>query len=477
MGTGDSGKISFFEKAGYGCGDFASVLFWATISNWLLYFYTDVFGISAASAGLMILVSRLWDGINDPVMGMVADRTRTRWGKFRPWLLWMAVPMGLIAVFTFTTPDLSGTGKLAYAWVTYMLFMMVYTAINIPYSSLLGVITDDPVERTSVAFYKYVFALTSSGVVSLVGLPLAQNIFGRKLATAVLGHPSEAFGWQMMMVVFSIVAIGFFLITFISVRERVQPPPTQKTSAVRDLQDLLSNPFWLILLVVSLLMILFIAIRMSVTTHYFKYCVEARTFALLGRTFTFDFVAFASAFLVIGGWVGVLGIVSTGWLAGRLGKKRAFMLFFSISILCTAAFFFLPPDALLAMFALQIVGSFFGGPLSPLIWAMYADTADWGEWKNGRRATGLVFSASTMSQKMGWALGGFLAGWLLTAVGFVANETATPEVRSGLTLLMSLIPAAAGVLAVLLMTLYRLDSEKMTEIERDLRARRTTDAT
>jgi len=250
MGTGDSGKISFFEKAGYGCGDFASVLFWATISNWLLYFYTDVFGISAASAGLMILVSRLWDGINDPVMGMVADRTRTRWGKFRPWLLWMAVPMGLIAVFTFTTPDLSGTGKLAYAWVTYMLFMMVYTAINIPYSSLLGVITDDPVERTSVAFYKYVFALTSSGVVSLVGLPLAQNIFGRKLATAVLGHPSEAFGWQMMMVVFSIVAIGFFLITFISVRERVQPPPTQKTSAVRDLQDLLSNPFWLILLVV-----------------------------------------------------------------------------------------------------------------------------------------------------------------------------------------------------------------------------------
>lgn len=472
-----SQKLTFREKAGYGCGDFASVLFWATISNWLLYFYTDVFGISASAAGLMILVSRIWDGVNDPMMGLIADRTNTRWGKYRPYLMWMAIPMGVIATLTFSTPDLGATGKLIYAWVTYMLFMMTYTAINIPYSSLLGVITADTEERTSVAFYKYVFALTSSGVVSLVGLPLAKNVFGTDLAMVVLGHPSEAFGWQVMMGLFSLVAVGFFLITFASVKERVQPPPKQKSSVGRDLKDLLANPYWLIVLFGSLFMILFIAVRMSVTTHYFKYYVADQSITLFGHRWTFGFVALSTVFSTIGGWMGVVGIIATQSLTHRLGKRTAFFVFMLISVVCTAFFYVLPPDALYLIFGLQVVGSFFGGPMCPLIWAMFADIADYGEFKNGRRSTGLIFSASSMSQKMAWAISGFTVGGLLTAVGYQPNVEATPEVKHGLVLMMSLIPAASGIIAIAVMSVYRLDRKKMTEISEVLKERRDASAT
>ncbi|MBN2343676.1 MAG: MFS transporter [Deltaproteobacteria bacterium] len=465
-------QVGVLEKLGYGCGDFASVLYWQTISAWLLYFYTDVFGITAAAAGTMILVSRLWDGVNDPMMGMLADRTNTRYGKFRPYLLWLAIPMGVVAVLTFSSPNLSPSGKLVYAWVTYVLFMMTYTAINIPYSALLGVITSDTTERVNVSFYKYLFAFTSGGVVSFIGLYLAQELFGTTVARLVYGEPNESFGWQMMMVCFAIVATGFFLITFLTTKERVQPPKKQKMSVSADLKELLHNRHWLVLLAVSLLMILFVAIRMTVTTHYFKYYVADQRIAFLGNTYSVGFVALASTFLVISQWVAVLGILGTKWIAALLGKKKAFILFFWISIVCFGAYYFLSPDSLFLIFGLQIVGSFFCGPLTPLIWAMYADTADYAEWKNGRRATGLVFSASTMSQKIGWAIGGFVAGWLLASVGFQPNVEASDSVRFGLKLLISVIPAAAGVLAALLMLLYGLDNNKMKIIEEELRRRR-----
>ena len=468
--------MGLLEKLGYGCGDFASVLFWQTISAWLLYFYTDVFGITAAAAGTMILVSRFWDGINDPIMGMIADRTNTRYGKFRPYLLWLAVPMGIVAVLTFTTPNLSAGGKLVYAWVTYILFMMIYTAINIPYSALLGVITPDTGERTSVSFYKYLMAFTGGGIVSLIGLYLAKDFFGTTVATRIYGAPSEAFGWQMLLVCFAVVATGFFLIAFASTKERIAPPVKQKMSVKKDLKELLQNRHWLILLAVSLLMILFVAIRMTAATHYFKYFVVSYSFDFKGRAITWDWTGMTAAFLVISQWLAVVGIFGTKWIAAKIGKKHAFVLFFWIAIFCNAAWFFLGPKDVFLMMALQVVASFFSGPLTPLIWAMYADTADFGEWKNGRRATGLVFSASTMSQKMGWAIGGFIAAWLLAAVGFEANMTATEEVRFGLKLLVSIIPAGAGALAALLMLVYGLDTKFMKSIEEDLRQRRSAAA-
>lgn len=455
--------LSIKEKVGYGCGDFASVLYWQTLSLGLLYFYTDIFGITAAAAGTMILFSRLWDGVNDPMMGIIADRTETRWGKFRPYLIWIAVPMAIVAVATFSTPDLSPTGKLVYAWITYFLFMMAYTAINIPYSSLLGVITPDPEERTTLSLYKYWFAYLSVGIVSWTLFPLSEELIGKE---------DKAFGWQMTVAIFAVFATLFFFVTFAATKERVHPPKTQKTPILRDLGDLLRNKYWALLLLTSLFMILFVATRATVTAHYFKYYVGEQSLTLFGNTHTFGFAWMTSAFASMGGLVPLLGVPATKWIAQAIGKKSAFILLFVISAVSTAAFFVVQPDQLMLMFSLQFIGTFTGGPLTPLLWAMFADTADYSEWKNGRRATGLVFSASTMSQKIGWAVGSFVAGVLLTAVGFIPNVAQTEDVKSGLVLLMSLIPAVAGGIAIVTMLFYKLDEKKMDQIAAELAERR-----
>jgi len=455
-------KLSFKEKAGYGFGDLASVLYWQTITAYLLYFYTDVFGITAAAAGTMILVSRLWDGINDPIMGIIADRTNTRWGKFRPYLLWLSIPLAIIGVLTFTTPDFSYTGKLIYAYGSFLVLMMVYTAINIPYSSLLGVITPDPIERTSVSSYKYVFAYLSGTIVSFLALPM----------TDYFGNGNDAAGWQMTMTVFGISAVIFFFIAFISTKERVKPPAAQKTPIIEDIKDLFSNKAWVVLLFITLFMILFVATRISVSAHYFKYYVEDQTVSIFGTYHTYGFIELTSAFNGIGQIFAIIGVICTKWIANALGKKKAFVILFIIAIISTAIFFVLKPENVVPMFIFQILGSFTGGPLTPLIWAMYADAADYSEWKKGRRATGLVFSASTMSQKIGWAVGTAFAGMLLSIFGFEANIAQSAAVRDGLRALMSVIPAAVGVLAVILMIFYKLDEDTMQKIEKDLEARR-----
>lgn len=458
-------KLSIREKAGYGCGDFASVLYWQTISVYLLYFYTDVFGITAAAAGTMIMISRLWDGVNDPMMGIVADRTNTRFGKFRPYLLWLAIPMAVVGVIAFSTPDLEPSSKLVYAYVTFILLMMMYTAINIPYSSLLGVITPDSIERTSVASYKFVFAYFGGFVVSATALPL----------TVYFGNGNEPRGWQLTMGCFGLLAAFLFFITFASTKERVSPPKVQKTPILLDLKDLFTNIPWVILLFCTLFMILFVATRMSITAHYFKYFVEEQQITFMGETYNLGFVALTSAFNSVGQVAAIIGVICTKWIAKWFGKKRAFIGLYIIAIASTTAFYFLNPENLVLIFLIQIIGSITGGPLVPLIWAMYADTADYSEWKTGRRATGLVFSASTMSQKMGWAIGAFFSGILLSTVGFEANMIPSPEVKDGLKALMSIIPASAGVVSLLLMLFYKLNDKTVQKIVSDLDARRKTE--
>ncbi len=455
-------KLSFREKAGYGCGDLASVLYWQTITAYLLYFYTDVFGITAAAAGTMILVSRLWDGINDPMMGIIADRTNTRWGKFRPYLLWLSIPLAIIGVLAFTTPDFSYSGKLVYAYITFILLMMAYTAINIPYSSLMGVITPDPIERTSVASYKYVGAFLAGTIVSFLALPMA-NYFGKG---------NEAGGWQITMTIFGVAAVIFFFIAFKSTNERVKPPKEQKTPIKEDLKDLFSNKAWVLLLFTTLFMILCFASKISVTAHYFKYYVEDQQLTFFGKAFTFGYIELTSAFNGINQVLSIIAVLCTKLIAKIFGKKRAFIILFIITIITMAAFFVLKPEQVILMFVLQIIGSLTGAPLTPLIWAMYADAADYSEWKKGRRATGLVFSASTMSQKFGWAIGTAFAGWLLSIFGFVANIPQSVEVQTGLRALMSFIPAAAGVLSIIIMFFYKLDEKTMQKIEAELEEKR-----
>jgi GPH family glycoside/pentoside/hexuronide:cation symporter len=467
MATPD--KLSLREKFSYGFGDLASVLYWQTFMVYLTYFYTDVFGIAALAAGTMLGLSRSMDAFFDPVMGMVADRTETRWGKFRPYLLWLCVPFALVGVLTFTTPGFSGSGKLVWAWLTYNALMLLYTAINIPYTAMLGVISPDPNERTTLSSIKFVGAYAAGMIVSATLLPMSK----------VLGGGSETRGWQLSFVIIGFAAVVFFLITFFNTRERVRPPPAQKTSILRDLADLITNVPWLILLATTITFILFVAVRSSVITHYFKYYIGTQevTIPFLSGSKQYTFEWLVSAFNTSGQLAALVGVILVPFFARRVGRKVAFVAMFVVAIVSTAAFYFLRPDQLWLIFGFNLVGSITGGPLSALLWAMYADTADYAEWRKGRRATGLVFSASIFSQKQGWAIGAWVALGLMASVGFKANAEQTPATLHGLLLLVSVIPAAIGVLSILIVLFYPLNEGRMREIGATLKARRVSERT
>lgn len=458
-----SGKLPLGEKIAYGFGDLASVLYWQTFMLYLTYFYTDVFFIPAAAAASMFLISRVWDGVNDPMMGMIADRTKTRWGKFRPYLLWLCVPFALMGVLTFTVPDFGQTGRLIWAYVTFIGLMMLYTAINIPYTALFGVMSSDSKERTTLCSIKFIFAFAAGIIVSATLLPM----------TKMLGRGNDARGWQLTFVVYGIAAIIFFLITFKNTRERVQPPKTQKSSVRRDIIELITNGPWLILLLTTITFILFVAVRSNVTAHYFKYVIGAQEVTLpFMETRTYSFETLVSAFNTIGQISSLIGVLLVNWFAKVIGKKKAFVIIFIIAVVSTAGFYFLSAEQLALIFILQIIGSMTGGPLSVLLWAMYADTADYGEWKRGRRTTGLIFSASTMSQKFGWAFGAYIPLVLMSQVGYEANQVQSQESLKVLILLFSLIPAGLGVISILLSLIYPLSDKRIEQIGSDLAQRR-----
>lgn len=457
-------KLRITEKISYGFGDFASVLYWQTFMAYLTIFYTDVFGLSALAVAGMLGLSRSLDALFDPVMGMVADRTNTRWGKFRPYLLWFCVPMAILGVLTFTTPNFSDSGKLVWAIITYNALMLVYTAINIPYTAMLGVMSPNPNERTTLSSVKFIFAFAAGMVISATLLPLAKT----------LGNGSEQRGWQMAFIIVGVVVIGSFLIVFFNTRERVQPPKAQKTSVGRDLKDLFTNVPWLILLATTITFILFVAVRSSVSAHYFKYYVGAQTVALpfMGEAKTYSYEWLVSVFNTSGQFASLAGVFLVPFYAKAVGRKVAFISLFVVAILSTASYYLFDPSQVGLILGINLIGSATGGPLSALIWAMYADTADYGEWKSGRRATGLIFSASIFSQKEGWAIGAAVSMGLMSIVGFKANVEQNADTLQGLKLLMSLLPAVFGVLSIIIVLFYPLNEKKVAEIGADLKARR-----
>lgn len=457
--------LPFREMLAFGCGDFASVLYWQTFMRYLPYYYTEVFGITAGALATMLLVSRIWDGVNDPIIGMWADRTETRWGKFRPFILFGCVPFAVFGVLTFTTPGFGPAGKLIWAYLTYNALMMLYTTVNIPYTALMGVMTSNPVERTRLSSIKFIFAFSAGMVISATLLPMVSALGGDK---------NPQLGWQLAFGVVGLVAIGFFLVTVFGTKERIKPAPEANTSVLRDLRFLVTNQAWLLLLCTTLTWILFIAVRSSVSAHYFKYYLyhgaPETPLPFLGRSFSLEVLL--SSFNTLGQAASVGGVLLVSLIAGKFPKKGLFIALFALQIANYTAFYFLQPGQLGLIFTLEIVGSFFGAPLPVLMWAMYADTADYGEWKSGRRTTALVFSASTMSQKFGWALAAFLAFQLLQFVGFQANVIPSDAVQGSLVRLMSIYPALLGLVSIVIFLFYPLTEQRMAGINADLAARR-----
>ena len=444
-------KLVFMkEKIGYAVGDTASCLYWQTFSMFLMIFYTDTFGISPAVVGTMILISRFWDAAIDPVMGVIADRTETKYGKFRPWILWGILPFTIAGVVLFITPDFSETGKIIYAYVTYTLVMMVYTMVNVPYGALLGVISPHSDERTTLASYRFIGAFTGNIIVQGTLLWLVR----------FFGKGDDRLGYPLAMTVFAVAAGALFFYTFASTKERVKPPK-EKSSVRSDIKDLLKNRPWIVLCSMGLMTLIYVSIKNGAMLYYFKYYVGDQ--------------AAAAPFMVTGTVFSILGALSTPYIVRFVGdKKLTFIVLTFISAASMAVFYFAGPHDFVLMYATQIIGSVPGAAMFPLIWSMYADTADYGEWKFGRRATGLVFSAATFSQKMGWAVGGALAGFLLTIIGFVANIAQNEATLSGIRNMMSTIPAAIALVVIVITLFYELNDKLEKQIGSELEARKAS---
>lgn len=454
-------KLSIREKIGYGLGDTASNLFFQTFIIYLLYFYTDVFGISAAAVGTMLMMTRIWDAINDPIMGIIADRTNSRWGKFRPWLLWGAVPFGIFGILMFTTPQMTATGKLIWAYVTYTLMTMIYTAINVPYSALMGVITPNSLDRTVVSSFRFVLAFVGTFTVQYSLLKMVNKF----------GGGNETLGWQRAMTVLSGLAVVLFLITFATTKERVKPRE-QKNPIRKDLKDLFTNGPWLLIGEATIFQLAFIVMRGSNIMYYFKYFIKEQNIVLFGQTRTFTFEEMSTFYLLAGTTLTILGAVLTKWFSQWFGKAAAYLGFLALAALSTAGVYFLKPEHLTALFLLQLVASFSVGPVSVLQWAIYTDTADYSEWKTGRRATALIMAASLFALKLGVAIGGAVLAWLLAGYGYVENQQQTPQALRGIRLCMSVYPAIFALAGVVLMAFYPLNKKRMEEIEADLLRRR-----
>ena len=441
-------KLSLKEKIGYSLGDTASHFVWDMVGFWILIFYTDTFGISAAAAGTIMLIARFWDMFSDPIMGIIADRTKTRWGKFRPYILWMALPYSILAVLTFTTPDLGSTGKVIYAGITYFLLMTVFTAINLPYSSLGAVMTSDSYERAGLNSYRFIFAFVGQLIVSGTALTLA----------LYFGGGDTAKGYQYILTLFGAISLILFLVTFKTTRERIQPPKEQQQSLKEDFKNLCKNRPWIILFFVGIVSFVMFAMQNLSIAYYFKYYIGNEENVQL--------------FNVIGTVALIVAIPFSKPLAQKFGKRNVFL---ASSLL--SGFFFIClyiPSAnnLVLIYTFNILAKIAYAPAVPLLWTMLADTADYSEWKTGRRATGLVFSAATFAQKAGWGIGGALAGWLLAIFQFTPNIEQTESAINGIKLMISVFPGILYMSCAILLYFYTIDHETCTIMKRDLDARR-----
>ncbi|HEY7884370.1 MAG TPA: MFS transporter [Cellvibrionaceae bacterium] len=525
-------KLSWRERIGYGLGDAGFNFYWAIIGSYLIFFYTDIFGITAAAAATMVTVTKIVDAFTDPAMGAIADKTKTRWGKFRPYLLFGALPMMGAGLLTMTTPDLGDTGKLIWAYATYMILMLAYTVLNTPYNSLSGVLTANPQERNSLNSTRFFFAYLTGIIVGAATPDLAEYFGG--------GDRYSPMGWQITMSIYAVIASILFLITFATTKERIAPPPEQKSNPLQDLKDLVTCRPWLIIFVLAMVIMTTFTLRGSSAAYYFKYFVERPD--LLGT-----FVGLQILGLMI-------GAMSASTLTKYIDKVRLLMILMGIvGVLCVVFAFVPKPQALgvvdvndasrttlaaddllgethqpgdtytwtrydkvfwiiknrvelepslptlnleglerqtisvirtradgsvldsaelpieiIWMFVLSILISLALGPKAPITWAMYADVADYNEWRTGRRATGMTFSATTFSQKIGSAVGSALMLSVLAMLGYEANTAQSNASLDGIVYMQTLAPGVFAFIAIVALLFYDLTGDKLEKIQQDL---------
>lgn len=450
-------RLPLREYIGYALGDTASNLFFVTFNVFLIYYYVDVWMIPAASITFMMLAVRMWDAAIDPVIGLIADRTSTRWGKFRPYLLFGAIPYGICGYLMFAGPDLSTTGKLAYAYVTYGLMVMAYSIINVPYSSMLGVISPSSRTRGVASSFRFVGAFSGGLLISLMVRPLVRY----------LGGGDDVQGFQSTMAIFAVISIAMFWTCFATTRERVVPPPEQRTNAREELGELVRNGPWVMLLVATVFSTTFIALRQGTTLFYFKYIVGDD-----GTPILFGALDRSTVFLSLGMLAQVLGTAALGFVVRRVDKKKLAAILSWITGTSFATFFLLPTDNYWLLVLVNSVGMFCMGPTSALTWALYGDVADYGEWKFGRRSTALVYSASLFSINAGIMIGGALVPLFLAKFGFVPNVVQSASAILGITLAFSVGPGIFAILKGIALWLYPLDQKRVDEVEQALVARR-----
>jgi glycoside/pentoside/hexuronide:cation symporter, GPH family len=485
-----SERLTLREKIGYSLGDLAANLIFQTLVTFLAFFYTDVYRIPAgAAASVIFVVGLLGAFVFTPLMGLVADRTRSRWGKFRPWLLWTALPFGLLALAAFSTPDFGAHGKLVYALASYTLLMAVYVANNLPYSALSGVLTGAMSERNSLSAYRFVAVMIAQFVIQVLLLPLV----------LVLGDGDKARGFAHAMALFAAIGTLCFLITFFSTRERIVPRPEQASSVRQDLLDLVRNGPWRVMLALTILVFVTLALKGGMYVYYFKYYLDPQALAGFIQQVGFDRLVATidaglrglglggfhwpqdpatsafSLFSAAGITCMIVGIGCSRRLADRFGKRDTFGGALLLATLALLAFWLYPPQAVWAVVLTYVLHGFFYGITTPLLWAMIADVADYSEWKTGRRATAIIFSAMLCGLKIGLSVGGALVAAILAGYGYDPDlPLQSPQVAQGIRMSVSVYSALPFLAGIALLCLYRIDRRTEQSIEHDLRARRAT---
>ena len=472
-----SQKLSVVEKIGYSLGDLAANLVFQTLVTWIAYYYLNIYGLKSEHASMLTLVVGLVAAFAfNPIMGAIADRTNSRWGKFRPWILWTAIPLGVVSLLAFKTPDFAYQGKVIYAVITYALLLLLYAANNLPYGALSGVITGDMKERNSLSSYRFVAVMFAQFFV--------QVFMYNFIIKAGGGTDAEAMkvGISKVMTVLAVIGTLMLIICFLTTKERIIPKPEQKSSLKEDLGDLFQNKPWVIILTVTTLIFITLALKGGSYVYYFEtYVDKAELTAFLEpfKTFLPTFENDTSLGLGVfnggGILVGLIGIMISPWFANRWGKRNVFMASLLIATVFIILFYFFPPKSIAIIFAAQVLHGFFYGINTPILWTMIADVADYSEWKNNRRATAIIFSAMMVGLKAGLSIGSSLVSWILGRYGYVPQSTSgqTEAAITGTKMLVSIYPAIPFLIAIALLFFYEINKKMEVQIETELKQRRS----